>query len=49
MLTPRNFVCVEKGIVSSFIFYQTFIDSEGSLSCLKKHDNCFVCVYAKFV
>ena len=47
MLTPRNFVCVEKGIVTTFIFYQTFIDSQDSLTRVKKHGNCFV--YVKFV
>ena len=43
LLSLRTFVCVEKGIVTVYI-YQTFVCSKGSLSRVEKHGNCFVCI-----
>ena len=41
-------MCGKRNCVTVYI-YQTFIYSLGSLSRVKKHGNCFVCVYVKFV
>ena len=47
MLTrrPSSFCVWKKELCHCSFFYETFIDSQRNLSRVKKHDNCFVCLY----
>ena len=47
IFVTRNFVCGKRNCVTVLSDFHSY--SYGSLSRVKKHGNCFSCVYAKFV